>query len=45
MRFEYENFTAERFSLDNVRIKETRLYNNLLCSIVIFIRYVLQNTH
>jgi len=45
MRFEYENFTAERFSLDKVRIKETHLYNNLLCSIVIFIRYVLQNTH
>ena len=42
LRFASENFTAESFSLNRFRIIETRLYINLLWSVVIFIRYVLR---
>ena len=42
LRFDSENFTAESFSLNRLRIIETHLYINLLWSVVIFIRYVLR---
>jgi hypothetical protein len=42
LRFASENFAAESFSLIRFRIIETRLYINLLWSVVIFIRYALR---
>jgi len=42
LRFASDNFTAESSSLNRFRIIETHLYINLLWSVVIFIRYVLQ---